>query len=71
MNLTARLQSLKESPKSKPSTEWQELGKELTAKFGKNCYWILWKYPIHKIYEALKVVGDKDLKYFIGILNKH
>lgn len=52
------------------SVEWKEIGKELTAYFGKNCYWIPWKYEKWKIYEkfkAIKETGKKDLGYFLGM----
>jgi len=57
----------------KPTTEWQELGKELTAYFKKNCYWLLWRYPIWKVraqFKAIQDLGKDDLKYFIGMLKK-
>lgn len=53
--------------------EWKVIGSELTEYFGKNAYWILWRYPKHKIYEkfkAIKTEGKKDLAYFIGMLKK-
>ena len=56
-----------------PSLEWKEMGKELTAYFGKNCYWLPWKYEKWKLYEKFKAIkqeGKKDLKYFIGMLKK-
>lgn len=53
------------------ATEWKEMGKELTAYFGKNCYWLPWRYEKWRLYEkfkAIKTEGKKDLAYFIGML---
>ena len=55
----------------KPTEEWKELGKELTDYFGKNCYWLPWKFPIWKIRQQFKTIQElekKDFKYFIGML---
>lgn len=54
------------------STEWQEMGKELTAHFNRNCYWLLWRYPIHKIREKFKSAQKEnwDIRYFIGALRQ-
>lgn len=54
------------------ATEWQELGKELTEHFKKNCYWLPWKYELWKIRAAFKVVKDsnKSFNYFLGILKR-
>ena len=61
----------KYQPSTKKGSEWQELGKELTKRFKTNCFWIPWKYPTHKIYEAMKVVvKEVDLAYFLGILKR-
>lgn len=50
------------------TTEWQELGKELTEKFGTNCYWVPWKFPIWMIRDKMKTAGDNGFGYFIGAL---
>jgi hypothetical protein len=53
--------------KSGKGEEWKELGKELTAHFKKNCFWIPWKYEVWKIREAFKE-RDKGFEYFMGVL---
>ena len=48
------------------SVEWKEMGKELTAYFGKNCYWLPWRYEKWRLYEkfkAIKTEGKKDLAF--------
>lgn len=60
---------------TKKTSEWQEIGTELTKFFGTNCYWLLWKYPIQKIYEKFKEIKKLEktkqtLNYFIGCLHK-
>lgn len=52
----------------KKTTEWQELGKELTEKFGVNLYWVPWKFPMWMIRDKMKTAGDKGVSYFIGAL---
>lgn len=54
------------------TTEWQEVGKELTEYFKKNCYWLPWRYELWKIREAFKVAkeSNKGFNYFLGILKR-
>lgn len=47
---------------------WQLAGKEMTAFFGRNCYWIFWKYPRIKIERAWHLAtkeNDKDWTHFL------
>lgn len=57
----------------KNSTQWNELGKELTNYFHANCFWISWRYPMWKIREKFKEIQKLEkkkqtLNYFIGML---
>lgn len=56
----------------KDTTEWQELGKEMTTHFKINCFWIPWKFPMHLIKEKFKVAQqeNKSFQYFLGMLKK-
>jgi hypothetical protein len=56
------------------STWYKELGKEMTDYFGKNCYWLPFKYPQYKLREKFKAIQgleNKEFKYFLGMLNKN
>jgi hypothetical protein len=71
--LSEKLNIKRYKKESQPSVEWKETAKEMTAYFGKNCYWLPWKYEKWKIYEKFKQIkeqGKKDLGYFLGMLNK-
>jgi hypothetical protein len=72
------MQSIKDKLKTKKfqvvndkATWFSEWSKEATAYFGKNCFWMPYKYEKWKLYEkfkAIKTEGKKDLNYFIGML---
>ena len=57
---------------TKPSNWWLEMGKELTAHFRRNCFWLPYRYEQWKIRQAFKEsqTRGKDFRYFLGILNK-
>ncbi len=55
------------------TTERQELGKELTVYFKKNCYWIMWRFEMWKIRSAFKEHQNlpkdkKTFNYFLEML---
>lgn len=54
------------------TTEWQELGKEMTEYFKTNAYWIPWRYPMHLIKEKFKIAQQENrpFNYFLGMLKK-
>jgi hypothetical protein len=68
--LKEKLRKFHFKPEQKPQEEWRVLGSELSAYFGKNCYWLLWRYPKHKIYEKFKLAQqeERNFKYFLGML---
>lgn len=68
MDLKHLLEKKKFDTSNKKTTEWQELGKELTDKFGVNLYWVPWKFPMWMIRDKMKTAGDKGVSYFIGAL---
>lgn len=68
MDLKSLLEKKKFEASTKKETEWQQLGKELTEKFGTNLYWVPWKFPIWMIRDKLKTAGDNGLSYFLGAL---
>ena len=73
MEIKKLLQNKKFQKEIKKTSEWQTLGKEMTAYFGKNCFWLPWKFEMNKIYEKFKEIqklGKKDFKYFLGMLKK-
>ena len=52
---------------------WQVLANEMTAFFGVNCYWILWKEEEWKVRAAFKICQEKRIAkvaYLIGILKR-
>lgn len=50
--------------------EWFQLaGKEMTAFFGKNCYWVFYKYPreaIERAYDIAKKENNKDFSHYLN-----
>jgi hypothetical protein len=57
--------------KSKHKTEWQEWGEKLTKYYGKNCYWLFWKYDLWRIKTYFKELeGDYDFTHLLAKLNK-
>jgi len=61
----------KYQPEKKETNWYKQLGKEMTEYFGKNCYWIPYRYEQWKIRQAFKTMQDLDKKefgYFLGIL---
>ena len=47
---------------------WQALGKEMTDYFGKNCYWIFWRYSGIKITRAWHItqkLNDRNFNHFM------
>jgi len=72
-SIKEKLKNKKFQKSEKKTTEWQEMGKELSAYFKKNCYWLLWRYPKQKVYEAYRECQTRkiaSIEYFIGILRK-
>ncbi|HCW06223.1 MAG TPA: hypothetical protein DGG95_02535 [Cytophagales bacterium] len=61
--LKEKLKTLHFKPEQKSQEEWRVLGSELTAHFGKNCYWLLWRYPKHNIYEKFKIAKKEERSY--------
>ncbi len=58
---------------AKTETNWyRELGKEMTAYFGKNCFWLPYRYEQWKLREKFRIAQqeEKNFQYFIGMLNK-
>lgn len=57
---------------AKPTTEWQELGKEIQQHYKKPLYWLIapWKDQIWYVRQIFKECqkGDKPVQYFIKIL---
>lgn len=50
---------------------WKEAGKEMTAFFGKNCYWIFWKFKRENIERAWHIAnkeGDREWTHFLNNL---
>lgn len=48
---------------------WKEAGKEMSAFFGKNVYWIFWKYgrdQIDRAYAIAQKEGDRDFTHFMN-----
>ena len=55
------------------SAGWQVLADEMTAFFGVNCYWILWKEEEWKVREAFKICREKQIPkvgYLLGIIKR-
>lgn len=72
-SLKEKLKNKKWKKEEKPSTEWQEMGKEMSKFFKANCYWLMWKYPKQKIYEGYRECQTRkiaSLNYLLGILKK-
>ncbi len=50
---------------------WQELGKEMTAYFGKNAYWVFWKLPeatefrVRRAFQIAQKEGDRNFSHFL------
>ena len=51
---------------------WTEQGKEISAYFKTNCYWIAHTFPKNKIYEKFKIAQQekRNFRYFLGMLRK-
>jgi hypothetical protein len=74
-NLKSKLKNYEiPKPKKKFNFRYQVLADEMTINFKRNCYWLFWKYPEHKIENAYKVCKEKGIdkiSYLIGMLNKN
>jgi hypothetical protein len=60
-------------PKKNFRYEWTAMADELSRFYKKNCYWLFWKYPKQKIYEAHRECERRkiaSIKYLLAIL-KH
>ena len=57
------LADLKERQKNSPNFkhEWQELGHEMSNKFGRQMYFLFYRYPENKIREAYKKCSEKGV----------
>ncbi len=54
--------------KSRVGEWWQEVGKEISTFYGKNCYWVFWKYQeqrINRAFHMAQKAGDRDFSHFI------
>ena len=52
---------------------WEVLADEMTAYFGKSCYWLFYRKEEWKIRNAYRICqgkGIKSLNYLLGILKK-
>lgn len=60
---------------TKKSTEHQEFAKELTEYFGKNCYWLPYKFEMWKLREKFKSIKElpkekQNIRFYLGMLRK-
>lgn len=54
--------------KEKKGEWWQEVSKPITQFFGRNCYWVFWKFPEGKVMRAWHIAqkeSDHDFTHFM------
>lgn len=60
--------------KSKHRYQWQEIAEEMTTWFGRNCYWLFWKFDesiIRTEFGVCKLEGYQDLSHLLFKLNNN
>lgn len=60
------------SYKIKPKQNWKDKASELTKYYGKNCFWLFYRFHPYKIEQAHKQMieqGETDFRYLLQRLN--
>ncbi len=74
MDIKSLLKNKTFQKQEKESNWYQELGREMTAYFGKNCYFLPYRYEQWKLRQKFKEIQElpkekRNFKYFIGMLS--
>lgn len=73
-SIKQKLKNKKFQRSEKKIDSWKLQAEEMSKYFGEPLYWIFWKYPRQKIYEAYRsciTEGKKNKEYLLAIIIKN